>query len=198
MKRITIFTFFLCIMLVMSSCDTAMNDDTGSSADNSESGDDSMPGINDILPSDTNDPDDSGDTADRDNSDDNNPPDGTSPAGSPDSSVSTGNMRGLGDTVAQVMERIEGIIAVTQNYFKDSRETDESTSDRLTLAQARCSALADAHLSDDEVRFEREELMTEDDKEYFAFEFTGDGIKYYYSVDAYTGEIIDKNTEECS
>ena len=49
-----------------------------------------------------------------------------------------------------------------------------------------------------EVTFENEELKKADDKEYYFFVFTCGGMKYYYDVDAYTAEILYKNTEENS
>lgn len=183
-KIILLYALVLSVFLV--SCVGGMTDDTGNrDENNSDPSGGSMPGINDILPS------ESGAT-------ETPAPEGTTPAGSPDSSIGTGNIRGLGDTVEAVMERIEQIISDTQTYLKDQNEAKVNASERLTLAQARCIALADAHFADDEVRFEKEDLVTRDGREYFSFIFNGGGIRYYYDIDAYTAQIIGKNTEDNS
>ena len=198
MKRtFFVFAVTVCISLFLISCDTAVTDDTGMTNDtemtddtengNSDTQEDSMPGIDSILPSDT---DSTGMT---ENTQESTEPDGTSQPGMPDSGQGAGNIVGLGDTVEMVMERIEEIIAGTQKYF-----TNSTGKERLSMLQARSAALSDAHYSDEEVTFEKEELKKADDKEYYFFFFTCGGMKYYYDVDAYTAEILYKNTEENS
>lgn len=183
-KLILLYALVLSVFFV--SCGTEMNGDTGNSDENnSDPSSDTMPGINDILPS--------------DNTETESPaPEVPAPAGSPDGSVGTGTMQGLGEKVKAVMERIEQIISGTQTYLKDNNEAEVNASEKLTLAQARCIALADAHFADDEVSFEKEDLVARDGREYFSLIFNGGGIKYYYDIDAYTAKIINKNTEDNS
>ncbi len=190
-KGLFFVTLTVCLSLIFVSCDTGMKDDTGMTGD-TESGDsathdESMPGIDSILPSDTDSTDASEGTQES------APPEGTSQPGMPDSGDGAGSTGGFGDTVKMVMEQIEEIISGTQKYL-----TNTSGQGRLTLAQARSAALADAHYSDDEVTFEKEELKKEDGREYFFLVFSCGGMKYCYGVDAYTAEIIYRNTEENS
>lgn len=190
-KGLFLISLAVCLSLVFVSCDTGMNDDTGVTGDTGDSDsatqDESMPGIDDILPSDT---ESSGAT---DGTQESAPPEGTTQPGMPDSGEGAGSTGGFGDTVKMVMEQIEEIISGTQKYL-----TNTSDKGLLTLAQARGAALADAHYSDDEVTFVKEELKKEDGREFYFLVFSCGGMKYYYGVDAYTAEIIYRNTEENS
>lgn len=189
-KGLFFVTLTVCLSLIFVSCDTGMKDDTGMTGDtgNSDSAtnDESMPGIDSILPSDTDGTDTSDDTQES------APPEGTSQPGTPDSGEGAGSTGGFGDKVEMVMEQIEDIIAGTQKYLTNT------SGQVLTLAQARGAALADAHYSDDEVTFVKEELKKEDGREFYSLVFSCGGMKYSYGVDAHTAEIIYRNTEENS
>ena len=66
--------------------------------------------------------------------------------------------------------------------------------DYVGVDKAKQTVVDDIGAAIEDVEFAVNDLVTDDNGDYYKIHFTKDGKKYQYKVDAMTGEIIDKNS----
>ncbi len=85
---------------------------------------------------------------------------------------------------------------VVQPATKSHKKKDAANEiDVIGVERAQAAALKAAGLKADEVSFTRTSLENEDGKVIYEVEFVKDGVEYEYDVDAYSGKILDAESE---
>lgn len=66
--------------------------------------------------------------------------------------------------------------------------------DYIGIDKAKDTVVKDIGAAIDDVKFAVNDLITDDNGDYYELHFTKDGTEYVYEVDAMTGEILNKNS----
>ena len=92
--------------------------------------------------------------------------------------------------VSQSAESGSNIVTIDSDDYDDRYTKQSQPSPYISLDKAKEIALAQAHLSAQDVQFSEKEFDFDDGLAIYELEFTSGGIEYEYDVDARTGRII--------
>lgn len=91
---------------------------------------------------------------------------------------------------------VDGRIVSQEVKITDKVPSNNDGKDRLTLEEAQIKALRDLGISKEDAGYIYAEPDTENGRQVYEVKFVYDGYKYSMTIDAYTGEVLEREVKE--